>query len=144
MDFLRINVLLNCERGFLARNADGPSLNETECKICTYIHQNPLCSQDNVARSLKLDKTTVAKALLCLENKGLVTRNIDKQDRRRKMLSITPEGEKISRALRTAHDEWLEKILVCLTPEERANFDNYCTRILKTAEQIIAEDRENA
>lgn len=142
MDFLRLNLLLSCERNFTARKLIGPNINETETKICFYVRQYPSCSQDDVAKALRLDKTTVAKALLSLENKNIIDRKIDKQDRRKKMLTITPEGVDLSKRLLEAHEKWMDIVCQSLSAEERAVFDSCCSKILTASEAWIAHEHE--
>ena len=55
-----------------------------------------------------------------LEKAGLVSRTIDLHDRRRQALTLTPEGERILRTLRTRRTVWLAARLKRLSPEQLA------------------------
>jgi DNA-binding MarR family transcriptional regulator len=46
----------------------------------------------NISIEMKVSTARVAAALNSLENKGLLTRQIDKNDRRKVIVEITPEG----------------------------------------------------
>jgi DNA-binding MarR family transcriptional regulator len=51
--------------------------------------------QQDIADMAKKDKSVVLKQIDVLEAKGLVQRQADTQDRRKKMIVLTDEGEKI-------------------------------------------------
>lgn len=51
--------------------------------------------QQDIADMAKKDKSAVLKQIDILEAKGLVQRQVDAQDRRKKMIVITDEGKKI-------------------------------------------------
>ena len=55
-----------------------------------------------------------------IEKAGLVSRTIDLHDRRRQALTLTPEGERILRTLRTRRTVWLAARLDRLPPEKLA------------------------
>ena len=46
---------------------------------------------------MSISTARIAAALGSLESKGLITRQIDKDDRRRILVSLTPEGEETAR-----------------------------------------------
>jgi DNA-binding MarR family transcriptional regulator len=58
-----------------------------------------------------------------LEKAGLVTRVTDERDRRRQVLTLTKEGERVLRSVRSRRTAWLAERLKRLTPEERAAID---------------------
>ena len=50
-----------------------------------------------ISNEMSISTARIAAALGNLESKGLITRQIDKNDRRRILVSLTPEGEEIAR-----------------------------------------------
>ena len=55
-----------------------------------------------------------------LQKAGLVTRVPDEADRRRQVLALTPEAERVLRSVRSRRTAWLAERLDRLEPEERA------------------------
>lgn len=53
-----------------------------------------------------------------LERAGLVHKTRDPNDRRRQGLSVTPEGERVLRSVKSRRTAWLAARLEHLTPEE--------------------------
>ena len=136
MDYQTLNLLFRCNKEFSHERIRKQELSDTECMICSYIYSHENCSQDDVSVALKTDKTTVGKALASLEKKNCVVRVQDKADKRIKRLSFTDTGREKMAELVGLHNNWLEKILTCLSPEEQAQFENYCERLLAAAEQL--------
>lgn len=142
MDFRTLNLLYRCSRDFSHQRIRMRDLSDTECMICTYVSSHPGCSQEDAAEALRMDKTTVGKAVCTLEAKNCVERTRDDADKRVKRLRITPEGKERIADLMSLHNDWLGEILTCLQPEEQLRFENYCERLLAAAE-ALAEKHEN-
>lgn len=136
MDYQTLNLLFRCGKDFSHEKIRAHELSDTECMICSYIYSHEGCSQDDVATALKIDKTTVGKALASLERKSCVIRNNDAKDKRFKRLSLTEIGRKKVAELVDIHNTWLGEIMKCLTPEEQKQFENYCGRLLIAAEKL--------
>ena len=140
MNYQTLNLLFRCSKAFSHEKIRLQELSYTECMICSYIHSNEGCSQDEVAAALKTDKTTVGKALASLENKACVVRKQDAADKRIKRLSLSDVGkEKVSQLL-DVHDGWLRSIMACLSEEERKQFENCCERLLAAAEKLAEQN----
>ena len=136
MDFQTLNLLFRCNKEFSHEKIRRQELSDTECMICSYIYSHENSSQDDVSVALKTDKTTVGKALMSLEKKNCVVRAQDATDKRVKRLSLTDVGREKVAELADLHNNWLEKILTCLSQEEQEQFENYCERLLAAAEQL--------
>lgn len=54
-----------------------------------------------------------------LEERGLVLRTDNPQDRRQALVSLTEEGQAVLRAIRKRRDDWLARRLAELGPDER-------------------------
>ena len=136
MDYQILNLLYRCNKEFSHEKIRKHELSDTECMICSYIYSHENCSQDDVSAALKTDKTTVGKALASLEGKACVVRRQDEADKRIKRLSLTAVGREKVAKLVDIHNNWLHDIMTCLSPEEQAQFENYCRRLLDAAEKL--------
>ena len=70
MDFNTLNLLGKYAKEYSHAKVRCAGVSDTEHLICTFLYYHSNVSQDTIAKSLKLDKTTVAKALVLLEEKG--------------------------------------------------------------------------
>ena len=136
MDYRTLDLLFRCGREFSHRKIRRQDLSDTECMICSYIFSRENCSQDDVSAALRVDKTTVGKALVSLEKKNCVVRRQDAADRRIKRIELTGAGREKVAELVDIHDSWLREVMTCLSEEEKAQFENLCGRLLAAAEKL--------
>jgi DNA-binding MarR family transcriptional regulator len=86
-------------------------------------------SQQQAARRLGVDRTTMVTLLDGLEAKGLVARHADAGDRRRNVLELTEDGQTaLVRAVR-ASDEAERQLLAELDDAESAQLRTLLTRL---------------
>ena len=69
-----------------------------------------------------------------LEKAGLVTRVADERDRRRQVLALTDEGDRVLRSVRSRRTAWLAERMKRLSPEERAAIDAAVEPLLRLLE----------
>ena len=95
------------------------SLDVRRHSILSSIEGGPPRSQLEIANSLLIDRTTMARLARDLEGAGLIKRDRDPRDRRNYSLSLTPAGSETltetHARLNTVHDEFLGE----LDPDER-------------------------
>lgn len=142
MDYKTIHLLLKCGKEFGHRRLRSRGLSDTESLLCSYVSHHPACSQEEAARTLHLDKTTAAKALLALEKKEYIRRIRNQEDGRRNELYITEKGTECLMDIMKEHDAWVNDILSCLSPEEQEQFDSLFQRVLEKAEEWNSEQSE--
>lgn len=130
MNAQKIALLYISQRDFTRAKAHELGLNDTECNICNYVYLHDSCSQDTVAKALKVDKTTITKAVNSLEKKGMITRHTDPDDRRRNMLAITPGGKRKNEEIIKFHDAWLANAMSSLTVSEQKEFEKIVDKLL--------------
>lgn len=98
----RINVISRCAITYKSEMLEG-ELSGCHHPFVLCISRNPGMSQDSIARHLCLNKSTVARNLSYLEERGFVRREADSVDKRvlrvyptDKMLCIAPRVREIS------------------------------------------------
>ncbi|NKZ04975.1 MarR family transcriptional regulator [Actinomadura latina] len=74
-------------------------------------------SQQQAARRLGIDRTTMVAMLDALEGKGLVSRHPHAEDRRRNVVELTHAGRETLRLAGDANDGAEREFLASLTPE---------------------------
>ena len=107
------------------------------------ICREPGRSQDFLAKELCLNKSTVARSLNSLEEKGYITRTPLSTDKRQfsvyptdKMLSILPE-------VKNASIEWMTLLSEGIPQEELEIFNSVLERMEDRARKIIEKQEEN-
>jgi len=96
------------------------------------IHNHPGTDQARVAEMIAYDRATIGGVIERLEQKGWVARVVSERDRRARELSLTPEGQRIFKALVPVVRNLQDDILPSLSDADRARF-------LKLARQAVRQ-----
>ncbi len=136
MNFSKLYALMQYAKGYSHNQIKKIGVSDTEHLICAFVFGHSQSSQDDVAEALKLDKTTVAKALLSLEGKGYIERMPNPENRRKNIITITEEGKENIADVVNVYDAWLDQVSKALTQEEWQRFEDYCQRLLERAEYV--------
>jgi DNA-binding MarR family transcriptional regulator len=110
--------------------AAGFDLTPVQFAALDAIHHHPGTDQARVAEMIAYDRATIGGVIERLEQKGWVDRVVSERDRRARVLSLTPEGERIIQALVPVVRDLQEEILQSLGDADRARF-------LKLARQAV-------
>ncbi len=107
------------------------------------ICREPGRSQEELARELCINKSTVARNINYLEEKGYVLRTPIPNDKRQfavdpteKMLEVLPEIKKAS-------NEWMTLLSEGIAQEELDVFNSVLDRMQERARKIISKQEEN-
>ena len=141
MNFQMLNLISQCGKEYGREQMHASGLNDTECKVASFVHFHRDCSQNDVVKAFRMDKSTVCKALKSMEERQLITRTKSEWDGRKDLLRTTPEGERRIVELLNLYNKWLNSILPCLSEKEQQQFENYCQRLLHAAEDLLAEKK---
>lgn len=101
-------------------------------------------SQSDVARRLRVENATITRMVDILSKEGLVERTPDPEDRRVKLLSISPRGEEALREIFVVYDRVRAHILADV-PAERYDelhdlFDDMLTRLDRPMDRDLRID----
>lgn len=87
--------------------------------VLTALGQSPLRGQSALAESIGADKTRLIRVLDDLQARGLISRDPDPDDRRARVLTLTPAGSKLARRAQTAVRRNENRILEGLSASTR-------------------------
>ncbi|MEE1128694.1 MAG: MarR family transcriptional regulator [Methanobrevibacter sp.] len=89
-------------------------------------YKNEGISQEELADALHVNESTVTRNLDKLEKKGLIIRTPKK---RKKIISVTPEGAEIAKKVMHIDEKWDLNLKSSLTNEEYENFRKLLIKI---------------
>lgn len=133
-----LNIISRCQSIFRSKKM-GEELLACHHPFVLTVCRFPGRSQDEIAKDLCLNKSTVTRALAQLESLGYVTRNPNPSDKRQtlvfpteKMLSVLPKVREITA-------EWNRLIFEGIPEEELAVFRSVTEKIEFNARKAIEE-----
>ncbi|GAB3191156.1 MarR family winged helix-turn-helix transcriptional regulator [Hydrogenophaga aquatica] len=86
------------------------------------VHNQPGIDQRTLASRIALDTSTTAGVVDRLEARGLLQRSLSPEDKRVRLLTITPEGAELLRQALPGVLRAQEQILAPLSPQQRQTF----------------------
>lgn len=81
-----------------------------DVRYIMYIYDNPECSQEDLVNMFCQSKGNIAKILKKLEDKGLVERKTNPENRRKYMITTTEKGSELVPEYRRISKEWENKV----------------------------------
>jgi DNA-binding MarR family transcriptional regulator len=99
----------------------------------------PGIDQNSLADRLNVDRNTASLVVEELVKVGLVERQVNGADRRARILSLTPKGEKLYGRLRPIHLATDDSILEPISPRERKLLISLLIRVIEG--NLAQEDR---
>jgi len=97
-------------------------LTPTQWAALAMLAEEGAASQNALGRMTAMDPATIQGVIRRLEERGLITREADPDDKRRTMLKLSADGEALAAALTTAAKAVSDRHLAALTTEERMRF----------------------
>lgn len=83
----------------------------SQTRVLLVLSLNNGVSIDYLAEKANIGKSSVTKSVKILEKKGFLTKEIDSEDNRRKVVKITKKGKEIQNAALQINDEIEESII---------------------------------
>jgi DNA-binding MarR family transcriptional regulator len=123
--YARSSGLLNA--GF---EAHGSGLRGYHYRLLAALEEWGPASQADLGRSTGIDRSDVTAALAELESRDLIGRTVDQQNKRRNIVTLTPEGVEQLRDLDTVVDTIQDQLLAPLTATQRRQFTTLMSRLL--------------
>lgn len=121
----------HAQRNQIRHNMSNYGLSPGQPKVLRYLAHHEDCMLKDIARNCDVEPATVSKILNNLEDNGMLTREVVKDNKRALSLRITPKGEH-ALSLWTMHcNEVEEHSLQGFSEEERRQFEEYLSRMYK-------------
>ncbi|WP_372658357.1 MarR family winged helix-turn-helix transcriptional regulator [Hydrogenophaga sp.] len=107
--------------------------------ILNTVMDTPGVDQVTLANRVAFDAATSGSVIGRLEAKGWVRREADEQDRRRKLLWVTPEGEQVVAGMKRGVGRTQQRLLAPLSPDEQAQLMGLLGRLVQGHEDAVAD-----
>ena len=140
----QISVIYRCAMMYRENelNDTGLAGNHTPCLMALYRH--PGISQEELARRIHNNKSTITRQLCALEAAGYVRREPSPDDRRVTLVWPTEKALAIEARIRDVMHGWNAYLTEELTDEEKAVLSGLMDRITARAEDYVTNGGEAA
>lgn len=98
-------------------------------RLFMVICRTPGCSQDQIAKRMWFDKSTIARQMELLENKGFITRQLSEKDKRVLCVYPTQQMLDFQPGLQAAMEQWEQTLLQDLTQEEKDQLNSLLAKV---------------
>ncbi|GJM10538.1 MAG: MarR family transcriptional regulator [Lysobacteraceae bacterium] len=133
----RLSVLSNVVSSKIARLYDQRfKLSTTEWRVMAILASHPGISARTVAELSAMDKVAVSRAVAKLIRADRVAKQTATDDRRKSVLSLTPEGKRIHAIVVPAARACETELLTCLTSREAATLNKILNKLERRAQQF--------
>ena len=136
----KFRIIHRCQRLFITERLKSNPIVAQHYNLILAIWNHSGFSQDQLARHLRLNKSSIARTVAYLEKQNYVERRICENDQRIIRVYPSPEMEKVIPLIRDAAREWQKLVTVDLSPEELDQFNWIQDRIAQRA--ILAIDSQ--
>ena len=103
----------------LAQDLAGADLTPLEFAVLRYVDEEPGLDQSGVCERLGVDRNSTSLLVNRLEANGLVSRRVNGDDRRARLLYLTPAGKRLHDRVRPKAFAGSQRMLSVLKPAER-------------------------
>ena len=118
-----LSIIVRHSKVFCERRLHDFGVGFPEQVILMYLASNNGVNQDAVAQHFMLDKGAVAKTLRKLEEKGLIERHQNPENKRENLISIAPAGRSILGEMGKALDEWNQYFFEGLSDDDIRQYE---------------------
>ena len=133
----KMNVISRCQGIYRAEQTKGAELCACHHSFLLAIGGHPGMTQEQLAKHLCLNKSTVTRALNQLEEKEYIERRPDVGDKRIYRVFLTKNGEELLPCVRGAAREWNEKITQGVSEEKLEQFYAVLEQLEQNAKEAV-------
>ena len=136
--FMRqISITYRCAMRFRERELADTGLAGCQTPYLTALYRQPGISQEELARSLNVNKSSVARQLATLEEKGYVRREPSATDKRILLVYPTEQALALKSRLFACYGDWNSYLTQDFSEDEKAQLSQLMARIAARAEDYV-------
>jgi DNA-binding MarR family transcriptional regulator len=115
----------------LAQALAGEDLTPLEFAVLRYVYEEPGIDQSGLCERLGIDRNSTSLLVNRLESNGLLVRQVNGDDRRARLLRLTPDGTRLHDRVRPKTFAGWQRMLSVLKPGERELLLDLLVRLIE-------------
>lgn len=118
-----LSIIVRQMRVFSERKLQHRNIGFPEQVILMYLLRHENINQEQIGKFFEIDKGAIAKTMRKLEEKGLITRQENPENKREKRVFLTLEAKEIITEMQSILETWNQCVYKNISAEERAIFE---------------------
>jgi len=141
--FMRqIAITYRCAMQFRERELADTGLSGCQTPYLTALYRRPGLSQEEMAQELNVNKSSVARQLALLEEKGYVERRPDPKDKRSLLIFPTEKALALHDRIFRCYSAWSHYLTQDFSEQEQEALSRMMARIARRAESYVKGEDE--
>ena len=133
----QISITYRCAMRYREHELADTGLAGCQTPYLTALCRHPGISQEELARELNVNKSSVTRQLTVLEEKGYVRREPDPGDKRSTLVYPTEQAQAFMPRLFQCYRDWSDYLTQDFTEDEKAQLSALMARIARRAEAYV-------
>jgi len=133
----QISVTHRCAMRYREQELADTGLGGGQTSYLITLYHHPGISQEELAKHLNVNKSSVTRQLSALEEKGYIIRKPNPDDRRSMLVYPTEKALALQERMRQVLQGWREYLTADFTEEEKENLSRLMLRIADRAEDYM-------
>jgi len=132
-----LSIIVRGSQVYASRKLSEYGIKATEGYILMYLMGNSDTNQDAIAKFFNLDKGSIARSLQKLESKGFISRKVNDENQREKVITLTEKALKIRDVLNDLLVERKKEIYCGLSNDEIIAFEKTVEKIAENIKKVL-------
>lgn len=132
-----LSIIVRGGQVYSTRKLADYGINAAEEYILMYLLGHSNANQDAIAKFFRLDKGSVARSLQKLEGKGFISRKINADNQREKVITPTEKAFALKEVLRELLVDWRKEMYYGLTDDEIHAFEKTLVKLAKNISKVL-------
>ncbi len=133
-EWMRLNMHISL--GNFMRFAKEKNYSIPQLKALIHLSHHQECNVSELGEEFGVTNAAISQMLEKLVQQGLVMRTEDPQDRRQKILVLTPEGKAIAQESQRQREKWLSDLVNSLSDLEKERVDTALRLLISKASSV--------
>ncbi len=136
------SVIVRKMRVYADRCMNGGTIGFPERLILMFLKAHGSSNQESISEELQVDKGSIARTISKLEEKGLVSREINPNNKREKLVSLLPKAEDELDQMQDSYQQLEKAMFEGLTEEDIEKTSECLSRIAANLTKALKEQDE--
>lgn len=134
-----VSLIYRAQQSFFKQKTKSFDIGGGQLSFIFALYLNPGSCQDDIAKHLELDKTTVTRAASKLEKCGVIKRERDQDDHRIIRLYLTNKGKTLHDELKDVAHDWQDTLVNGMSESDLIELERLITIMSKNSRRFKLE-----